>query len=184
MKPGFVCIVAGAAIGLSACADFMEGMDRGASRQEAYLARQADPFGTYVADLPASPAPSANVPITVFYRCSDGKRSHDYAFQDGEWYQKGWRDSEWTPLACGKGAHRTTSFSHASSTCGSNGRVFWLWRDFQTRDSWFQIEQKIDIEDLVYRSTQDLGKGEKTIQQDCEEIDVKNRQVRSNKPRR
>lgn len=163
------------AIVLTGCGEFMEGMNRGVASQQAYLARQADPFGAMLAELPASPQPVTALPIDIFYRCTTAEeRSSDYAFHQGEWYHKGWRDSAWMPIACGQGPHRSTSYSYADTSCGFQGGVAWHVSSLTSRSSLTIINVRIDTYALDYRSVvnDSSGKGERTSTAVCKELEV------------
>lgn len=167
--------ISAAALALSGCGEFMEGMSRGAASQQAYLARQADPFGTMLAELPAGPAPVAALPIDTFYRCTnESDRSSDYAFHQGEWYHKGWRDTIWTPIACGQGPHRLTSYAYTDTTCGFQGGVAWRVSMMTSRSGVMITEQKIDTHTLDYRSVVNGlgGTGERKSTAVCKELDA------------
>src|SRR5690349_15859894 len=100
------------ALMLSACAEFLEGMDRGTRMQTEYRERraiEADPFLAELQDMPQHPQPVGEFPGREFYRCTDGKRTLDYAFHDGEFYSKGWRQGAWYVMGCNKGKLRTSS---------------------------------------------------------------------------
>ena len=153
----------------------MEGMNRGVASQQAYLARQADPFGTMLADLPASPQPVTTLPIDIFYRCtSASERSFDYAFHQGEWYHKGWRDSAWMPIGCGQGPHRRSSHAYADTTCSFRGGVAWHVSTLTSRSSVTIVEARIDTHALDYRSVvnDSSDKGERTSTAVCKELEA------------
>ena len=142
--------------------------------QQEYQAKLADPFGARLADLPPSPDRVGNLPVRKFYRCTDGKRSFDYAYYDDEWYHKAWNESSWKPKACDQGERRNTSFSSAVSHCGSNGKVFWNRTLIFSRNGSTHVNEEIDTKKLTYSSTFDLGQGERTITNTCELIEPGN----------